>query len=922
MSIVDHGIPILTARQWTSLLSPNANNTDWNFIVEYWAGGVNLPVWTAVIKNFTTNPVVTQYSTLTHVYANTLYNVSIGKNGQIRALNGRIFIPQFANYTTYYDPITEDIYQIGPIVETPPIDPNASTILYSAKFDVAGLLYFGTQESQHRRAMITVTDTTTTPPAQSIIGYVPPTNTSNAYTTYAYRLAPDTVTATKWIYVAYGEDPWQLWALNITTGVASKLDEVPSNGNIDFADISGQGWVATLDTNLGQPSNVRTRYWCLDGAKYPYDTGAFTADNATEIFTKAANPFLTGTTVHVSTNGTLPGGLFSSTDYFTFPIDANTFYLATSHANALAGIHLSISSNGTGTQTITTVAPFGTVARNVTPASNPLISSPVIDPVGSGILNWRFGSSGPFTTVNYPVNDAAPTALEGLVASNDGLVCNGQQYLGFVKYVEPADTHTWFGPMAGISEGPRLNPNGIIFMAGYPNGVLWQYDPDAPWQPSDLVAPNPKLLGNYGLNGTQFAGIKYATFLADGPLAGSAGRLYCCGTRSRNGTGSGIGSWDKTTKAFAGTYAAPGMDQCLPTGMCVLGGISRVVMATRLLAGTGTALLFLFDYAMGFITSLPVMNNLASLGQIYETTTPNVITGIVQGANNQLGLWQYNVQTQTFLQYVELPIIGVLGAQCQRFGGSVWIMSGTNLVRVDVSALTASVVQSLASITPVIAMSFASDQSTLFMAGATNAGVVGAQMFSLSTGDVLAAGSMTGVGIIYDAVLSNSGSVVLIADSMPGTGILNAVAFLNENDLIPPDIGGNTVELTNNESTTILRCQPVFCNGDGTVQLAVADNSGSAIVAGLVADDVIASGSPGIIVVDGLVNASTDEWDVVCGTTGGLTFDVTYYLHPLLPGCLTATPPSASNQQVVPVIRALSPFSAVVFNKPPILINS
>lgn len=41
------------------------------------------------------------------------------------------------------------------------------------------------------------------------------------------------------------------------------------------------------------------------------------------------------------------------TDYFVIVIDANTFYLATSLANALAGTRIDITGAGSGTQTIT-----------------------------------------------------------------------------------------------------------------------------------------------------------------------------------------------------------------------------------------------------------------------------------------------------------------------------------------------------------------------------------------------------------------------------------------------------------------------------------------------------------------------------------------------------------------------------------------
>lgn len=88
--------------------------------------------------------------------------------------------------------------------------------------------------------------------------------------------------------------------------------------------------------------------------------GTFTAANATEIFTKTAHGFLTGLKVQVSNSGgALPTGISAATDYFVIYISANTFYLATSLVNAQAGTFLSITTDGTGTQTVTPTALAG-----------------------------------------------------------------------------------------------------------------------------------------------------------------------------------------------------------------------------------------------------------------------------------------------------------------------------------------------------------------------------------------------------------------------------------------------------------------------------------------------------------------------------------------------------------------------------------
>ena len=86
--------------------------------------------------------------------------------------------------------------------------------------------------------------------------------------------------------------------------------------------------------------------------------GAFTAA-VTDICTKSAHAFFTGLKVQLSTTTTLPAGLSLATDYFVIVIDADTFSLAVSLANALIGTAIDITTTGTGTHTITPTAIAG-----------------------------------------------------------------------------------------------------------------------------------------------------------------------------------------------------------------------------------------------------------------------------------------------------------------------------------------------------------------------------------------------------------------------------------------------------------------------------------------------------------------------------------------------------------------------------------
>ena len=84
-------------------------------------------------------------------------------------------------------------------------------------------------------------------------------------------------------------------------------------------------------------------------ATFPY-TAVTTASSQITIaghgLTTGAGPYF------VSASGTLPSGIAAATPYWVIVVDANTLRLATSPANAAANSYITISTQGTGTNTI------------------------------------------------------------------------------------------------------------------------------------------------------------------------------------------------------------------------------------------------------------------------------------------------------------------------------------------------------------------------------------------------------------------------------------------------------------------------------------------------------------------------------------------------------------------------------------------
>lgn len=84
-------------------------------------------------------------------------------------------------------------------------------------------------------------------------------------------------------------------------------------------------------------------------------TGFAAVDVTANTFTATAHGFTTGLKGQLTTSGGLPAGSSTSTDYFIVVIDANTYKIATSLANATAATPtvVDLTTQGTGNHTFT-----------------------------------------------------------------------------------------------------------------------------------------------------------------------------------------------------------------------------------------------------------------------------------------------------------------------------------------------------------------------------------------------------------------------------------------------------------------------------------------------------------------------------------------------------------------------------------------
>jgi len=114
---------------------------------------------------------------------------------------------------------------------------------------------------------------------------------------------------------------------------------------------------------------------------------------------------------------------------------------------------------------------------------------------------------------------------------------------------------------------------------------------------------------------------------------------------------------------------------------------------------------------------------------------------------------------------------------------------------------------------------------------------------------------------------------------------------------------GATVELKNEDATSLVIGTPVYTFNDGGVKKAQADAEATTNVIGL-ATETITAAADGEVQTEGVLAATIGQWDAITGQTGGLTPDGIYYLSEATAGMLTATAPTTG--YVAPVGVAIS----------------
>lgn len=154
-------------------------------------------------------------------------------------------------------------------------------------------------------------------------------------------------------------DTWPLFNLiwssvSILTNATSIIPIYDSSGSpTTYGASSIADWNA--NKRLSLPKSLgRVFMGGLNDGSGTYQGNIYTRSGNTLILNAASTQFFTGTPVTLTTTGTTPSGISANTVYYAIYINSTTISLATTYANALAATAITLSSAGTGTNSVFT----------------------------------------------------------------------------------------------------------------------------------------------------------------------------------------------------------------------------------------------------------------------------------------------------------------------------------------------------------------------------------------------------------------------------------------------------------------------------------------------------------------------------------------------------------------------------------------
>jgi hypothetical protein len=607
--------PVRAERAWSTALAPNARG-GYNFITQLLQVGSGKPAEYVVLDLQSGKYTVSEGRE--GGYTNSNYQI----RGQARAKNGRIFFAENGGFVTYYDPKDEKVHDLGLVA-----DPKTNTFIYRWEFGPDGKLYGGTQSPGKIPPTIVQIDPETL--AYRVVGQVgKERNAPN----YAYYLTVDPTPSEGapqgYVYVAVGQNPWELVALNIQTGEQNVLWK-GFDAWIDGFNVMPEGIRTGLATGMSTPERKKEFFWLADGKMFPY----------VEAERKTGLPFKTR--------------VLEADNRAKLPDDAPELDLSQ------------------------------------LPADTEGIGRVFWRPAGSkDDKAWKEEQF----KVKYTIPVALESLIglpDGTLLGNAKQYQGFFRYDPITKKTTFYGAHgPSRGPRVVVDDKVYISgyPNGVTFVYDpnkpwTSNRRLEEAEDKGTLSAEELATINPRKLGTF-----QDAGAHYSYFL----IPSQNGRIYFGGRRERNGTGGGVGWYDPKTNTFGGHHENLGT--LTPRGMVVLDDIARIVYSGELTKDPtqpdlkpDTAQLVVYDMDLKELERLTVKPGMKNTGLLLKGAKPGEFIGI---SEDEGVLYRYDLKNKKVLDWKTLPEGGIgNNSFTQSKDGMWWGVMGGQLVRLDPATL-------------------------------------------------------------------------------------------------------------------------------------------------------------------------------------------------------------------------------------------
>ncbi|NUS39400.1 MAG: hypothetical protein HOQ02_10310 [Lysobacter sp.] len=356
----------------------------------------------------------------------------------------------------------------------------------------------------------------------------------------------------------------------------------------------------------------------------------------------------------------------------------------------------------------------------------------------------------------------------------------------------------------------------------------------------------------------------------DGIAVPAGKRVLCVGqtTQTQNGLFvSAAGAWTRASDADVAAEFVPGKQVYVNSGTTYAGSVWANTNTSAITIGT-TAITF--TQINGGAQLVGGMG-LTRTGNQFDVGTASNARIVVNADNIDLATTGIGAGT-----YTKLTV--------DAYGRAT---AGASATPADIGAQPANTgLSNIAALTGAGILAFSATATPVMRTLAGTAGRIG-----VTNGDGAAGNPTIDLLAVAGLTPGTYNSVTVDAYGRVTSGTTSAVSYLTDN-------------FTNGEAAAIAIGRAVYSSAGDQVKLATANSSATTTVVGLVSATSINAAASGAVAVEGVLSATTTQWDAVTGQTGGLTPGATYYLSNTTAGAITSTPPTSGF--IVPIGVAMS----------------